>query len=247
MQIYSPRVFWPTLMTALAALLLFGLGTWQIERKAWKDGLIARVTAQAKGEPIVLDAAATLLKGGEAMEYTRVRARGRWLPDRSRHLYALSIREAGFHVYTPLETPTGAILFVNRGFVPRSQIAHFEQAAAANRGPVEVVGLLRNPGAKGWFEADNDAKKNEWYWRDLDGMARSAFPDGRREVLPFFIDAEAAPGARPGDYPRGGVTRVQFPNRHLEYALTWYGLGIALIGVYFAFLRGQRTNGRRLA
>ena len=39
----------------------------------------------------------------------------------------------------------------------------------------------------------------------------------------------------PGGLPRGGVTRLDLPNRHLEYALTWYGLALTLIGVYGAF------------
>ena len=39
--------------------------------------------------------------------------------------------------------------------------------------------------------------------------------------------------------PRGGVTRLDLPNRHLEYALTWYGLALTLIGVFVAFARGR--------
>jgi surfeit locus 1 family protein len=31
------------------------------------------------------------------------------------------------------------------------------------------------------------------------------------------------------------VTRLELPNRHLEYALTWYGLAATLAGVYLAF------------
>jgi surfeit locus 1 family protein len=231
------RLFWPTLMTTLAALLLLGLGTWQLERKAWKEALVARIAEQAKGEPIILDAATSLFARGDEMEYARVRARGRWHTDKSRLLYALTQAEAGFHVYTPLETPSGAILFVNRGFVPRSEVANLDRGNKLPREPVEVVGLLRRPGSKSWFEGENAPAKNEWYWRDLDGMAQSVLADRRRDVLPFFLDAEATPGATSTPWPRSGVTRVQFPNRHLEYALTWYGLAIALIGVYFAFLR----------
>jgi surfeit locus 1 family protein len=52
--------------------------------------------------------------------------------------------------------------------------------------------------------------------------------------LPVTLDADAEP-APPGGLPRGGVTRLALPNRHLEYALTWYGLGLTLIGVYAAF------------
>jgi surfeit locus 1 family protein len=95
----------------------------------------------------------------------------------------------------------------------------------------------------GWFAAENDPARNLWYWPDLPAMTASAFPDGRQVApggpqtagtLPLAIDADARP-APPGGLPRGGVTRLQLPNRHLEYALTWYGLAATLIGVYSAF------------
>ncbi len=53
--------------------------------------------------------------------------------------------------------------------------------------------------------------------------------------MPLVIEADVQPKP-PGGLPRGGVTRVQLPNRHLEYALTWYGLAATLVGVYLAFV-----------
>jgi surfeit locus 1 family protein len=40
---------------------------------------------------------------------------------------------------------------------------------------------------------------------------------------------------------RGGTTRIDL-NRHLEYALTWYGLALTLIGVYAAFAMSRLRN-----
>jgi surfeit locus 1 family protein len=56
----------------------------------------------------------------------------------------------------------------------------------------------------------------------------------RGRLAPLVIDAEADP-APPGGFPKGGVTRLELPNRPLEYALTWYGLAAALVGVFAAF------------
>ncbi|MCK9910167.1 hypothetical protein MXD81_13565, partial [Microbacteriaceae bacterium K1510] len=84
------------------------------------------------------------------------------------------------------------------------------------------------------FIPANDAGRNIWYWRDIDAMASvAAGPDAAR-VRRFIVDAEAEP-APPGGWPRGGVTRLTLPNRHLEYALTWYGLAAALVAVFIAF------------
>jgi surfeit locus 1 family protein len=43
----------------------------------------------------------------------------------------------------------------------------------------------------------------------------------------------------PGGLPQGGETLVQFPNNHLGYALTWFGLAGGLAGVFFVFARGR--------
>ena len=105
-------------------------------------------------------------------------------------------------------------------------------------------GLVRLPSATpGLFAAQNDPTHNIWYWPDLAAMTASAFAGGPRKrrggpqaarTLPLVIEADAKP-APPGGLPRGGVTRLDLPNRHLEYALTWYGLAATLVGVYLAF------------
>jgi surfeit locus 1 family protein len=72
---------------------------------------------------------------------------------------------------------------------------------------------------------------------DIAAMTGSAYrdaPGATMTALPYWIDADARPEP-PGGFPKGGVTRLDLPNRHLEYAITWYGLALTLIGVYLAF------------
>jgi surfeit locus 1 family protein len=76
------------------------------------------------------------------------------------------------------------------------------------------------------FVPDNDVTRNVWYWRDLDAMAAAALGPEAARAHQFMVDAEAMP-APPGGWPKGGATRLEQPNRHLEYALTWYGLAAA--------------------
>jgi surfeit locus 1 family protein len=68
----------------------------------------------------------------------------------------------------------------------------------------------------------------------MDAMASSAGIDKAR-VLPFFVDAGAAPN--PGGYPIGGVTQIDLPNNHLSYAVTWYGLAAALVVISVLSMR----------
>ena len=46
------------------------------------------------------------------------------------------------------------------------------------------------------------------------------FPDQEPTVAPFIIEAE--PSDVPGGWPRGGATRLDIPNNHLQYAITWF-------------------------
>jgi surfeit locus 1 family protein len=56
---------------------------------------------------------------------------------------------------------------------------------------------------------------------------------GLERVAPFLIDADGSPN--PGGWPRGGQTPLTLPNNHLQYAVTWYGIALTLIGVFTAF------------
>jgi surfeit locus 1 family protein len=66
-------------------------------------------------------------------------------------------------------------------------------------------------------------------------MAASAGLPAGAVLVPFFIDADKAPN--PGGLPVGGVTIIDLPNNHLQYALTWYGLAAALAAVLILRLR----------
>ena len=241
---------WPALLALPALVLLVALGNWQLSRKAWKEALIAQIEAGISAEPVALDQG---LKGEPCTtgatcrfsEYTRVRVRGRFEHDRERYFYAPDPGLGpGVHVYTPLALEDGRRIVINRGFVPDQLRPPATREAGQLRGIVEIVGLLRGPGSKAMFTPANDPARNAWYWRDIDAMAdcgpqaTAGQAERCRSFVRAFIDAEAVP-ATPGGWPRGGATNLQIYNRHLEYALTWYGLAVALVGILAAFARGR--------
>ncbi len=239
-------LLWSTLVVAVAVLALAALGTWQLQRKAWKDGLLAQIAARTQAPSIPLaeaarQIAAGQIAAGEDLEYARVAVKGRFLTGREAYYWAPSASGPGWHVYAPLETADGALVIVNRGFVSQAyrDPATRPEPAANER---ELIGLLRKPEAKTAFAAKTDIDRRLWYWRDLDGMATTLLGSARAKALPFFLDAEATPGpARATDRsPQGGATRLAIANQHLEYALTWYGLALTLIAVYIAVLRSHR-------
>lgn len=237
-------LIWPTLFALTGVILLAGLGTWQVQRKHWKEDLLARIAARVSAEPTALARAAEQSRAGGDIEYLHVLAKGRFHHGQERYLYAPAASGLGWHVYTPLELQPASIVWVNRGFVPDRNKAPASRTAGEVTGEVEVRGLIRQRRSKGLFTPQNDAQHNLWYWPDLAGLTASAFKPGTVETLPFSIDADAVP-APPGGLPRGGVTRIDLPNRHLEYAVTWYGLALTLIGVYVAFALGRLRSATR--
>lgn len=232
-RLRKARLIWPTAFAVGALAVLIGLGTWQLERRQWKEGLIAKIAARVHADPVPLVQAEQMRRDGADVEYTHVAARGRFRHDKERYLYAPATSGLGWHVYTPLELAPSRYVWINRGFVPDAEKDPARRSAGQLEGEVEVRGLVRLPVAKGVFTPDNDPAHNLWYWPDVAALQGSAFGRGA-SALPVTLDADAEP-APPGGLPRGGVTRLALPNRHLEYALTWYGLGLTLIGVYAAF------------
>jgi surfeit locus 1 family protein len=236
---------WPTVATLAGLAVLIGLGTWQMNRKAWKEGLLARIAARVTAEPVPLAEALRHWRETGDVEYLHVRAGGRFRHDREQHVFTVDDRLGpGYHIYTPLETPDGRLVLVNRGFVP----AKLKDAALREKGQVpgdvSVTGLARLPGRHGWFMPASDPDRNMFYWPDYAVMLRTARrgSEGGLEAVPVFVDADAQP-PNPGGFPQGGTTRLNLPNRHLEYALTWYGLALTLIGVFVAFAAGRLRSG----
>lgn len=234
-------LFWPTVFAALGCLILLVFGTWQLQRLHWKQGLIDRIERRATARPVPLAAVLEAWAATRDVEYMRVRLSGRFSHGQERHLYAAVEGQVGWRIVTPLETAGGRIVLVDRGFVPDALKDPKARAAGQVQGEIVLTGLARASGRQGAFVPDNDAVRNMWYWRDLDGMAKSAVtPRRRAEVVPFFVESEA--GSVPGGWPRGGATRLKLVNRHLEYAITWYGLAAALLVVYGFFARGRLAS-----
>lgn len=236
-RLRAARLLWPTVLTALALPILVGLGTWQLQRKVWKEDLIAAIAARTRAAPASIDAvlakpAANYLE----REYSRVILKGHFRNGDERLLYGLDEDLGpGEHVYTPFETADGRwLVMVNRGFVPLDRRSPAARPQGQIEGETEVVGLVRAGQGKGLFEPANDPVHNRWFYRDIPAMAAGVPLSAGRQLAPFAVEVEAA-STPPGGWPKGGVTLLNIPNRHLEYALTWYGLAGALLAVYGMF------------
>jgi surfeit locus 1 family protein len=238
------RLLLPGALAAAGLAILVGLGFWQVERLAWKEDLIARVEARTRAPALPISAETDWPNVSAARdEYRRVTASGRFQHAREVLVYTVLSEPKGrffgqgYWVLTPLELASGAIVIVNRGFVPLQRKDPASRREGQIEGPVSVSGLLRMAEVTNWFTPTNEPARGAWYRRDPAEIAKH-FSLAR--AAPFMIDADTAPV--PGALPQGGETRLVFPNNHLGYALTWFGLALALLGVFTVFA-GQRLRG----
>lgn len=242
-------LLWPTVLTLVGVAILLSLGTWQMRRLAWKEALIARVEAAAKAEPQPFAEMLWRYRDGNAsaeeVEFRRVRVAGRFDHGREFHVWAPGKAGPAWSVVTPLELaepiaagagakPVARVLVI-RGVVPEASKSPATRSAGNPDGPVEIVGRIRI-GRTGAFTGASSVERNQWYAYDVDGMRRVLGDDGATAGL--LIEAETAAAGAAAPKPELGA--INLTNRHLEYALTWYGLAATLIGVYVAFVLGRR-------
>lgn len=242
----SRRGTFMLLALGLAAfLVLIALGSWQVQRLAWKEGLLATIAERMSAPPAPLAEIERNFAETADVDYRAVSVEGTFLHGSERHFYATHRGAAGWYVYTPLLLADGRAVFVNRGFVPYDRKEAAYRVEGQVEGTVAVAGLARNPVIEkpSSLLPDNDEQADIFYWKDLEAMRRSSGLEAGIETLPFFVDADDAPN--PGGLPVGGVTIVDLPNNHLQYAVTWYGLAAALVAVLGAWLwrgRGSRKD-----
>src|SRR3984893_11013986 len=155
-----PRRSWLGLLlpALLAFIVLVGLGTWQVERKAWKEALIATLTERLAAPPQALPAPATWQSlDPSSDEYRRVKFTAQFDHAAEALVYGAAsafrpdVSGPGYWVFTPARLTDGSLVMVNRGFVPEDRKDAKSRADGQGSGPVEVSAALRWPATRGWF------------------------------------------------------------------------------------------------
>lgn len=227
-------------LLAITFAILISLGTWQMQRLHWKEGLLQAIAERRSAPSVTLAEIEKMLTEGADIDYRTVTVPGTFDHSKERHFFATHNGRTGYYIFTPLTIEDGRALFVNRGFVPFEEKDASTRLAGELPASVAIHGLARpklteKPSS---LVPDNDLAKNIFYWKDLDTMASSVGLNSDK-VVPFFVDADAAPN--PGGLPIGGVTQFDLPNSHLQYALTWYGLAAALVVVSGVFVMRRKA------
>lgn len=227
---------------ALAFIILIGLGTWQLQRKTWKEGLIATLNARLAAPPITLPApAAWASLDRSSEEYRRVAFTAQFdyadeaLVFAAASAFRPDVSGLGYWVFTPARLAGGSLVFVNRGFVPDGRQDPKSRLEGDIAGPVSIVGVLRWPEGRHWFSPNDEPAHNLWYTRDPPAIAAAK---GLGAIAPFYVEQESP--VPPGGLPKPGKLMVSLPDNHLQYAVTWYGLALVLVVMFAVWARSPR-------
>ncbi|WND02907.1 SURF1 family cytochrome oxidase biogenesis protein [Temperatibacter marinus] len=223
-----------SICTLLGLAVLFSLGTWQAVKVGPKQARIQKVNERFSLPAIdVSDLRGALIDN----EFRHVKWSGELVEvPPYRHFLTNKKGEAGYHLYKPLKDNTGKVLLVNYGWVP------FEYDITQLKwptGPISVRGYIRKSVTALPFQPDNDAVNNFWYVANLDEMC-APFVNNNLSCADVRLILNGDETA----FPLQGQMAIKLPNRHREYAFTWFGIAAALIAVFVGF---GLQRGRELA
>jgi len=236
------------LMLALCATCLW-LGSWQMQRLAEKEALIAAVDIRLTAAPMPVppqdqwDSLDT-----QALVYQPVELTGAYRYTQTVTVFT-SLSDAkgqyagpGYWVVTPFVLEGGGTVFINRGFVPQQyqETAAIGDLHGDDPGIVTISGVFRSAEAAGMATPEADMSNRIEWVRDPARLAQMVDP-ALAPIAPFYVDL---PAGAPGELPQGGETVVSFPNNHFGYALTWYGfaiVGFVMLG-FWLHQRGRRPD-----
>lgn len=217
------RILAPLLFGIAGVAVLVSLGLWQVDRLAWKRGVLADIEARIGAAPVALP----LSPDAQADRYRPVTVTGQIEADVLRVLVSQKQIGAGYRLISALDTGAGRVL-VDRGFIRVADALPPQPA-----GPVTVVGNLHWPDDRNSSTPDNDVAGNTWFARDLSEMAQVL------GTAPVLVVARSLSPADPGVTPLPLDTSA-IPNDHLQYAITWFLLAVVWAVMTLTFLWRNR-------
>jgi surfeit locus 1 family protein len=234
-RVFRPRL-WPTLATLVGVALLLSLGTWQLQRLAWKRGLIEHAQSQLAAAPVPLPDA-----GLENFDFRRVSVTGRYLHDAA-FAFGFTAEDGapGSRLITPFRLEDGRVILVDRGWLPTELLPPHVPKGLEPSAKVTLDGIGRWLGSwhRTWLTPDASPTEHRWYGWDIPAMAEAT----GLPLEPVEVVLERSEG--PAGLPKAEPVSVDLPNNHFGYAMTWYGLALALVVIYLLFSTTRSGSAR---
>lgn len=222
------RFIAPALIGLVGIAILVALGTWQLQRLTWKQGILAEIEAQIAAPPAPLPR----MFEPAMQRFKPVELEGEVAPGELHVLVSRKTFGAGYRIIAPFQTWDGRRVLVDRGFVPDEA-----KTAARGIGPARIVGNLHWPDDRNSATPQNDVAGNIWFARDIAAMA------DKLRTEPVLVVVRSAAPADPTVTPLP-VNTSGIPNDHLQYAITWFSLAAvwAAMSLYWIARLARKTG-----
>lgn len=213
-----------TILVAAALAVLVTLGTWQVQRLAWKLDLIERIEAGLGAEPLPLPATEEAIR---TLDHRPVVAAGTLRFDLA---FAKGSQQKGgipgARLFVPLERDAGVPIPVDMGWVPEPVADYFSEERTRTDNLTGTL-YLDHHETKPPFRPANEPEFRRWFWSDTAALRDwTGMPDLAAATLVRSPDGiERTP-------PIADPPAMTLSNNHLGYALTWYGLALGLLVIY---------------
>jgi len=218
------RTIFILIIGLIGIAVLLSLGIWQVQRLAWKEGILAEIDAKIEGAPSALPLSPTV----QAHKYQPIEVSGRFLDTRIRVLVSQKLIGAGYRIIQPFQTD-GRVILVDRGFVKIDQTEDLRNDQAT------ILGNLHWPEEVDQYTPEPDLTRDIWFARDVPELAAALNADPilviAREITPSSEKVSPIP-----------ISSSGIPNDHLQYAITWFSLVAVWAGMSGLFLFGTRRR-----
>lgn len=222
------RALFLIIVGVLGTGILVALGTWQVQRLAWKQDLLAGIEARIGADPVPLRDAVE----PEFQRYAPVEVTGQFAEGHIRMLASRRSIGPVHRIIRPFLADDYGRVLVDTGWQPDD--------AAVQDVPQErltLLGNLDNPQEADSFTPPPDIDANLWFARDVPAMAAALGTEPVMIVLREMPQTDL--GVTPWPVDTAGI-----PNDHLQYAVTWFSLALIWAGMTGYFLwRSARRSG----
>ena len=218
------------IFSSLAMIILLSLGTWQLERLRWKSHIISTMNKHISLSPKEINA--SVINDIKNYNYRRIKLEGTYIYNKNITIYSKVLNgKVGRHLIIPFKTKFGYIL-INKGFIPKDY--NIDLAFAEKAKNISINGIVKFQQNINYFTPKNNLITNEWYYINLDEISKFL----NIPLMDFYLIEEDNPKER---YPVGSQYNLKVPNDHLQYAITWFSLAIAL-SIFMHLLWRKNVN-----
>ncbi len=243
----------PTIITLLSVVIMFGLGFWQLERKAEKDERLSQIQERRSSQPFslseLMDKYSSTDPEKANIQDFPVRFKG---TGNIEQLFFIDNKivesRTGYQIVAPILTSTGDILLVNLGWlrgngirgdlpsIPNNLILKFEQHNRNYEGSINYPSHNKMITETNTQYGNFPALLQQIDLSQIESHLRQSSMLPEATLYPFIVNL--APDSE-SEFVRNWQAVVMSPEKHLGYAAQWFGLGIAALTIYLLSLMKQ--------